>query len=1394
MSSKVKCTCGWSWNKSDSSKKDMYICHECGRDNSNNMKNGGWLDQYADGGTMQEHQENYNDYNISAPEGFQGDGYSNVGRDSSPAWGGQFQEGGEIPIAQKGKKVKYVESKNDPRYKAYQDSLTTYNKYVKELKKTKTKVRKDIDFYNKNKGILENEIEYQELGLPIEEEDKKGFRDVATGISPIANKYIGWKDKSHSLPNALRNLIPKDSYISSISGGIDVYKKPQQQVIVKDNNAPQYKTIHTGEGEGRFEPVQRPTVNAIQNNLQPSGLVYPDNDIKADVPQIRPQARIPKSFDVTSQRQTMSGPSDYYNYNQQGLSVEQALEAKQAADAYNQSVQDKYGNSKNPKAQERLKQLMQDVELTPNYQMGGNVYPVNYVPEAQTGGSFPGATGFSYARTGSIPSEGKYAKKTMASAQNGQEMQYYREGLDFQPKTISKNGGWLDSYDKAQDGKTVKYGTPEYEEAYNKGEIVTKEGVRSPILLDEVVIQNNYKRPRGFWEQYKDKIVEENKDAGVLGAIIGTPISAITSLPQLAATYAFTDKVQRPSEAMDIQNPYGAMAVDAIADPANLIGANILTKENALSKLGKISTSIAPELRQGVNTNGFLDIFKSKKPTTSFAENTTNVSKNLEDLTHAKDWAKQYGYELPENLERIAQSDELTNRTVRGMMNRHNTFVRGVSTNWDELTQRNPEILRHLEGKGIDWQNNPKAAAEYMATHVPIQTGYGRASLNQDVFNQGLDAIYTSNSIPTAEGYTYGQGYITKVKKPTDFSSLDRKEWITQNSPTYHEGALEKNKITYSIKDKDVTKILGNFDTDLNIQRKFVNAQKSKKKLKEFKDEVLKEWEDDLEFYNNNPKFHGGNKEEILKNIKDVKETDFSKIKINENTNNDKITHKLLRTEKTSEEKAYKSFIDDVILNAEKNKSIVNDDVARKLSKELYNKNLEVYPSWKPGAEGIKNAKLFRQHFLNDIQNSDSDVLKELLNKHIGSANYAHYLHLGTPGEKILEPVKSWEITPDIWKNKSRAHTNTYSKKLSAMEEGGVIKDDRGQWDHPGEITEISGDTMATHGYGDIPLYVVPDKGKPRMVQPNTGTQKFPGAKKFTEYPVAQGGTTFNKNVDNSLQYQKDWMNSPMYEEMLNKSTENDWVDRDYAEDRVKNLEELTKNKSYRIRESYDDVGPNGQAGDASTNGIITLYNSSNVNKDFKKEAINHEIGHMTDNPTFNITTPFRDRLIPQSDIDLIEKYNPINLENTERYKKADKLGKKLLKQHSPYNKDTIDYITTPTETRARLNVIRQYAKENNIYDPFTQKVTPEIINKLLLRKHTEKLKGLDDLNSVFGKNKLMNLLNTISQNDTDKDRSVSVAKNGLRQEQKSLQNLDNLTNFTNYNKPQPGGWLNKYN
>jgi hypothetical protein len=217
-SGKVKCTCGWSWNKSDSSKKDMYVCHECGRDNSNNMQNGGWLDSYADGGTMQEHQENYNDPQVSLPEGFVGMGNNTKGRNYSPAWGGQFQ-------------------------------------------------------------------------------------------------------------------------------------------------------------------------------------------------------------------------------------------------------------------------------------MGGSVYPVNYVPEAAMGGSIPGAVGFSYARTQSpAPSNGKYAKKTMASAQNGQEMKYYQEGLDFKPKSISKNGGWLSKYDVAQNGEQTE------------NESADEEPQFAPITIEEVVV----KKPLTNFGKVRSQISKKN--------------------------------------------------------------------------------------------------------------------------------------------------------------------------------------------------------------------------------------------------------------------------------------------------------------------------------------------------------------------------------------------------------------------------------------------------------------------------------------------------------------------------------------------------------------------------------------------------------------------------------------------------------------------------------------------------------------------------------------------------------------------------------------------------------------------------------------------------------------------------------------------------------------------
>lgn len=155
------------------------------------------------------------------------------------------------------------------------------------------------------------------------------------------------------------------------------------------------------------------------------------------------------------------------------------------------------------------------------------------------------------------------------------------------------------------------------------------------------------------------------------------------------------------------------------------------------------------------------------------------IGDNYNDLKFAEKFANKYGYEKPSYLKSI--SNTATDNNIKQLANQHNTFVRGVSTNFEELSKRAPEVVEHLKNAGIDLKTQPEEAAKYMSTHIPIKTGYGRAGMTQEMFNSNLDGIYTSNSMPTAEGYTYGNGYQVRVKRPTDFSSSNRQDWITKN-------------------------------------------------------------------------------------------------------------------------------------------------------------------------------------------------------------------------------------------------------------------------------------------------------------------------------------------------------------------------------------------------------------------------------------------------------------------------------------------------------------------------------------------------------------------------------------------------------------------------------------
>ena len=71
-------------------------------------------------------------------------------------------------------------------------------------------------------------------------------------------------------------------------------------------------------------------------------------------------------------------------------------------------------------------------------------------------------------------------------------------------------------------------------------------------------------------------------------------------------------------------------------------------------------------------------------------------------------------------------------------------------------------------------------------------------------------------------------------------------------------------------------------------------------------------------------------------------------------------------------------------------------------------------------------------------------------------------------------------------------------KPKSISKNGSVIKDDRGQWAHPGKITEINSNLITMDGV-DYPVLGVSDAGDVKLMEPGKN-YKFKG-KKVTEYP-----------------------------------------------------------------------------------------------------------------------------------------------------------------------------------------------------------------------------------------------------------------------------------------------------
>ena len=85
---------------------------------------------------------------------------------------------------------------------------------------------------------------------------------------------------------------------------------------------------------------------------------------------------------------------------------------------------------------------------------------------------------------------------------------------------------------------------------------------------------------------------------------------------------------------------------------------------------------------------------------------------------------------------------------------------------------------------------------------------------------------------------------------------------------------------------------------------------------------------------------------------------------------------------------------------------------------------------------------------------------------------------------------------------------------------GGVIKDNRGQWAHPGEVTEIDSNQITMQGV-NYPVLGVSDMGDVQLMFPEE-EYEFVG-NKVTEYPLAKNGSALKRldDLTNFTNYNK---------------------------------------------------------------------------------------------------------------------------------------------------------------------------------------------------------------------------------------------------------------------------------
>jgi hypothetical protein len=455
----------------------------------------GWLDNFGKA-------DNANDSNVSLPEGFVGLGYNTKGRNYSPAWGGQFQDGGElIPIAQGGvtaymnKKMQeekdrgiaaqynlpevVVQGFRDPspfdqaaRMPEYtpiptvpylektKDPVEFFKSWITSPEYRRRKIETGYQEFPEYSPVTGDEILDPYSGGLIDREMRSNFLELEKLQRPGAITYDPTKRSEFFEGEGVANINPRD-----FDGDVNTVKAHEIA-----------HAIDTYESD-----LSSKEINLLRSSIDPN---WTKKLPKVLTPELWSKVQDAQHLEKPRELRSDLNALRFLMYDKDIYDIRKGKEfTKEDLDKAKKQL-------KNNESLDRTLMLTGDenfIKLMNIIAKGDE----EITPIAMGGMSIPGSVGFTYARTaGSAPSKGKYAKKTMASAQKGKKIEKDETNIDT---NIANKIAGLELKENPE-YQYFKYlqSLPQLKQAPGRGEELIRQGLGYADVATDVMQMGNF--------------------------------------------------------------------------------------------------------------------------------------------------------------------------------------------------------------------------------------------------------------------------------------------------------------------------------------------------------------------------------------------------------------------------------------------------------------------------------------------------------------------------------------------------------------------------------------------------------------------------------------------------------------------------------------------------------------------------------------------------------------------------------------------------------------------------------------------------------------------------------------------------------------------------------------